>query len=168
MNKTFPLTPDSVPDITAVLITVAELGEKHIVHIRPATETLSDKQRKLYWKWLTVIGNDLGESKEYYHKYFKKKFLINIYSQEEDFARMIEAVREVHRKGMKDNAVFLYERIVKMTSITDATVSQMAEYLNAIDNDASGLGIILPRPDNHNILEYQELKGKPDATCDKD
>lgn len=164
MNKTFPLKDaKSIEDIKAVLVALLALDDKkkHVVEVKLATLSLSAQQRKLYWKWLTIIGAELGDSKEYYHDYYKKKFLINIYKRDSDsFAEMLEAVNQVHLSGARVNAIILKREIVKMVSITDATVNQMVEFMQSIDMDASGLGIVIPRPDNHRVLEYRELKNE--------
>ncbi len=161
MNKSFPLTKDTISQINAVLEAVLALDDKkkHVVNIAPATTSLSAQQRKYYFACLRVIGAELGDSVDYYHSYFKGKYLMGIYERSsDDFANMVETIREMHRGGDKTNAVFLHEQIVKMVSITDASVNQMVAYMDAIIKDVGGLGITVPKPDNRNVLEYRELK----------
>ncbi len=162
MNKTLPIKDEqSIKNISSTLTALLALDDQkpHVCHIKPATQSLSDQQRKLYWKWLTIIGVELGDSKEYYHNYYKGKYLVNIYKRDsEQFAEMLNAVNEVHQSGQRANALILKREIVKMVSITDAKVKQMSEYMTSIDMDAVELGIVLPRPDNRNVLEYKELK----------
>lgn len=108
----------------------------------------SAEQNSLYWKWLTIIGDALGESKEDVHEQMKEKFLINIYERDNpDFAEMIQSLRAVYKQGMKTEAMALRKRIVALTSTTTATVAQMTEYLESIERHAVSLGIRLPAPE---------------------
>jgi hypothetical protein len=101
------------------------------------------------WLWNTIIGAELGESKEDVHERNKRRFLVPIYERDDpEYAAMIEAVREVHRHGMKAQAETMAKKITVLTSTTKATVDQLTEFLNEIERDAASLGIMLPRPDD--------------------
>jgi hypothetical protein len=130
------------------IIKALPLEPAHVVDIRERKKDRSVDQNALYWKWLTIIGNELGESKEDVHERYKDKFLVNIYERDNtDFAEMIHALREVWRQGMKVEAAGLRKHIVSLTSTTTATVKQMTEYLQNIEHDAASLAIALPHPD---------------------
>jgi len=109
----------------------------------------SASQHRLMWLWNTIIGAELGESKEEVHERNKRRFLVPIYERDDpDYAGMIEAVREVHRHGMKAQAETMAKQVTVLTSTTKATVDQMTEFLNEIERVAASLGIMLPRPDD--------------------
>jgi hypothetical protein len=119
------------------------------VEIREFKANRSVAQHRLLWVWNTVMGAELGESKEEIHERNKERFLVPIYERDDlEFAEMIEAVREVYRAGMKDRAQMLFKRIVKLTSTTTANVKQMTEYLDEIEKDARNLNIQLPHPED--------------------
>jgi len=127
------------------------------VDISDYKKNRSVAQHRLYWKWNTVIGEELGESKEEVHHRNKEKMLVPIYERDDDeYAATIETVRDVYRQGMEEKAKQLFTSIVKLTSTTKATVDQMAEYLTDIEYHAASLNIRLPRPDDL----YNEALGK--------
>ena len=132
----------------AILLCRRAHGEDkvHEVIIREYKVNLSGQQRKLYWFWLGIIGNELGYDKDALHLIMKKQFLIQIYVREhEGFAEMVEAVKQVKAKDEKTWRV-LADHILENTSIMDAKVSEMKEYLTAIDRDAASNDIRLPLP----------------------
>jgi len=120
------------------------------VVIREYKKDRSSSQNALYWQWLTIIGNELGETKEELHEQYKGKFLVSIYERDDlDYAEMLQTLRDVYREGMRDKALSLRKKIVALTSTTTATVVQMTEYLQAIDHDAASMSIYLPHPDDY-------------------
>ena len=113
--------------------------------IRERKKDRSADQNSLYWKWLTIIGNELGEGKEDLHERYKDKFLVQVYERDNDeYAGMIQALRNVYQHGLRQEALSLRRKIVSLTSTTTATVKQMAEYLQNIERDAATLAIRLP------------------------
>jgi hypothetical protein len=133
----------------AEIIKSLPLDDLHEVCIRPHKKDRSAAQNSLLWSWLTIIGAELGESKDAMHERYKEKFLVPIYERDNpDYAETIEAVRNVYRLGAKQEAMKLRTRIILLTSTTTATVAQMTEYLTEIDRHAASLGIRLPRPDD--------------------
>lgn len=120
----------------------------HEVVIREHKKDRSKDQNSLYWKWLTVIGNELGESKEAVHEDMKGMFLCNIYERDNpDYAEMLQTLRAVYREGMRDESLSLHKKIIALTSTTTATVSQMSEYMACIEHHAASLAIRLPFPE---------------------
>lgn len=133
----------------AQIINSLPLDPVHEVIIREHKKDRSADQNSLYWKWLTVIGADLGESKEELHERYKGEYLVNIYERDDpDYAEMLQTLREVYREGMRDEALNLRKKIVALTSTTTATVHQMSEYMTEIDRHAVELGIRLPSPED--------------------
>jgi len=116
------------------------------VVIREHKKDRSAEQNALYWQWLTIIGNELGETKEEVHEHYKDKFLVNIYERDNaDYAEMVQSLREVWKHGMKQEAIELRKKIVALTSTTTATTHQMSEYMTNIERDAAALAIRLPQ-----------------------
>ena len=121
----------------------------HEVVVREHKKDRSAQQNSLYWSWLTIIGNALGESKEAMAKLYKDRFLVQIYERDcPDYAEMIQSLRNVYKKGMQVEAVALRKRIVALTSTTTATVAQMSEYMENISHSAAELAIRLPIPED--------------------
>ena len=121
----------------------------HEVIIRPHKKDRTVAQNSLMWLWFTHLAGERGETKDDIHLEYKKKYLVNIYERDDpDYAAMIEAVRNVYRKGMKEDAELLHDRIAHLTSTTTATVEQFTEYLDDIDRDAIKKQISLPRPED--------------------
>lgn len=119
------------------------------VIIKAWKESRSIRQNALYWQWLTLIGPELGNTKDEMHEEYKGRFLTKIFIRDDDaYAAMWEAVREVWRAGMKDKAELLKKEITKLTSTTQTDTKQMAEYMHEVDMHAAGLNIHLPRPDD--------------------
>jgi len=126
-----------------------ELDPVHELVIRPYHKDRSAEQNSLYWKWLTVIGDHLGEPKDALHETYKDRWLVSIYERDNpDYAEMIQALRAVWHKGMKTEAVNLRKKVVAMTSTTTATVKQMNEYMTSIERHAAELGVRLPFPED--------------------
>lgn len=121
----------------------------HEIVIQEYKKDRSKEQNALYWKWLTVIGNDLGESKEEVHERYKGMFLVHIYERDcPDYADMIQSLRTVYKQGMHSEALALKARIVELTSTSTATVKQMTEYLDSIEHHAASLAIRLPQSED--------------------
>lgn len=117
--------------------------------IREHKKDRSAEQNALYWKWLTVIGNELGEPKEDIAERYKDKFLVQIYERDNpEYAEMVQSLRNIWLQGMKAEAVNLRKKIVSLTSTTTANVKQMTEYLENIERDAANLSIRLPYPED--------------------
>jgi len=125
------------------------LDPVHEVIIREHKKDRSLDQNALYWQWLTIIGGELGESKETAHERYKDIYLVHIYERDDpDYAEMIQSLREVWKHGMKDQAIDLRKKIVALTSTTTANVKQMSEYMTEIERSAADLGIRLPHPED--------------------
>ncbi len=105
----------------------------HEVTIRPHKESLRSRQRRLYWKWLTLISSKTGNTKNDLHFQYKELYLVNIFIRDDrDYSEMVEAVKTVRRGGNNHTADILKREIVKLTSITKTNTKQMAEYSNDI------------------------------------
>jgi hypothetical protein len=131
------------------VISAIPLTPPHEVIVREHKKDRSICQNSLLWKWYTIIAAELGESKEDVHERYKDKYLVNIYERDNpEYAEMVQSLRVVYQKGMKQEALSLRKRIVALTSTTTATVAQMSEYMTNVDRDAASLAINLPHPED--------------------
>jgi hypothetical protein len=131
------------------ILSMVPLSPLHEFVIHEYKKDRSGEQNRLYWQWLTIIGNELGESKEVLHERYKDKYLVNIYERDNpEYGEMVQSLRAVYQQGMKVEAVNLRKRIVALTSTTTATAKQMSEYMESIEHDAASLAIRLPHPED--------------------
>jgi len=145
------------------LAAVAALkGDKAMqVIIRPFKESegITDAQRRLYWMLLTDLQNtdvnDLaGRTKDQWHIFMKRRFLLPIYCRESaDFAGMVETVKRCGDEERKS----MMRWIIKETSITKKCeddpitgeksdgkmIRIMREYIDCVMNYARGHGVLL-------------------------
>lgn len=149
MKTTIILKSEELRRRAHAVIDSLTLDELHEVVVRLHRVDRSVSQNSLYWKWLTVIGAELGESKDELHEKYKEKWLVSIYERDNaEYAEMLQSLRAVYRQGMRVEALALRKRIVALTSTTTATVAQMSEYMQEIANHAASLGIRLPFPED--------------------
>lgn len=126
------------------LIPIDEENIQEVV-IRPYKRNRSKLQNHFYWVILGLIAREIGTTKDELHETYKERFLVPIYERDDpEYAKMMETVRDVWRKGMKTEARTLRKQVIGLTSTTNATVAQMQEYLNEIESHANSLGIFLP------------------------
>lgn len=121
----------------------------HEVVIRPHKGKRSLDQNALLWQWLTIIGSELGYTKEEAHEEYKRRFLVPILIRDDtEYAAMWGAVESVKASGMEKEAAQLEGDIVRLTSTTRLNTRQFTEFLTDIDRHAAGLDIYLPRPED--------------------
>ena len=114
----------------------------HQVQISEYKKDRSLAQNSLYWKWLTILAAEYGDSKDERHTYYKGKYLVSIYERDdEDYAAMIAAIRLVKKQGMGSEYQSIKNKVITLTSTTDASVKQMSEYLDNIELHAASIGV---------------------------
>ncbi len=149
MKTRLILTSEEIRKRAILIVGGLPLDPVHEIEIREKKKDISANQRALYWKWLTIIGLELGETKEELHERYKDRFLTVIYERDDpDYAEMLETLRTVYREGMRDEALSLRRKVITLTSITTATTKQMSELMTDIEHEATSLGISLPHPDD--------------------
>lgn len=84
----------------------------------------SNPQNNLYWKWLSIIGNDLGYTPDDLHEAMKANFL--------------------GTESGKDMFGNLY---IRPKSSAKLKKKEFSDYMNKVHAFAMGEGIILPQPD---------------------
>lgn len=149
MKQSIIISSEELRNRASAILAALPLTPVHEVVIREHKKNRSLDQNALYWEWLTIIGNALGEQKEDVAESMKDKFLVQIYERDDtDYAEMVQSLRAIWLQGMKTEAVSLRKRIVALTSTTTANVKQMTEYLGCIEMSAAELGIKLPFPED--------------------
>ena len=149
MKHKIAITSEELRNRVIEIVKALPLDLVHEVIIHEHKKDRSKEQNSLYWRWLTVIGNELGESKEDVHERYKGMFLVHIYERDcPDYADMIQSLRTVYKQGMHAEALALKKRIVELTSTSTATVKQMTEYLQSVENHAASLAIRLPQSED--------------------
>jgi len=51
-------------------------GTRVVINIKEAKDVRTNQQNKLYWKWIEIMGDSLGYTKEEAHSLIKYKFLL--------------------------------------------------------------------------------------------
>ncbi len=145
------LKSQQIKDRACHIINQAGYEKPLEVVIREHKADRSAAQNALYFKWITIIGSDLGETKDELHERYKGLFLVRIFERDDpEYAEMIAALRRLYKED-KEQGSFLFKQIVKLTSTTKANVSQFSEYLSDIEADARRLNIFLPHPDDYSL-----------------
>ena len=157
MKHTLILRNPDIKETASRLILGCPLEPLHEVVIREHKKDRTAAQNALLWLWYTVIAGELGETKDDIHYRCKGQILVHIYERDNpEYAKTIGSVRKIYKMtDMKNEAKHLYHSIVKLTSTTTATVEQFTEYLNDIEKDCIGKGIVLPHPEDR----YYEAMG---------
>jgi hypothetical protein len=104
--------------------------DKAIVSIDRDKLSRSQKQNSLYWEWVSVIGGQLGYTKDETHTILRDKFL---------------GYNEVTTK---------LSVIKELRSTTKLKVGEFKDYLEQIDIFVSEWGIVLPHPED---LYYESM-----------
>jgi len=104
--------------------------DKAIVSIDRDELSRSQKQNSLYWEWVSVIGGQLGYTKDETHTILRDKFL---------------GYNEVTTK---------LSVIKELRSTTKLKVGEFKDYLEQIDIFVSEWGIVLPHPED---LYYESM-----------
>lgn len=143
MNQKLIINSEQVRSRAVHIIQGLPLDVVHQVCIKPYKRDRSAEQNALMWKWLTIIGAELGNTKDEQHDIYKLMFLVPIFIRDnQDYAEMWRTV-----SALGSYEAMLKREILKLTSTTQANVKQMSEYLDDIQRNAAELGIRLPAPE---------------------
>lgn len=149
MKTTLTIKTPEIAARAQAIIANLPLDPVHEIIIREAKKDISAEQRGLYFKWMGIIGEEIGQTKDEMHFQSKDRHLVPIFCRDDiEYAEMWSSMVAVREAGMVKEADILMHGIVKETSITKASVKQMAEYMNEVEREAAGLGIRLPHPDD--------------------
>jgi len=97
--------------------------DRAIIEIKEDKDSRSTNQNNLYWEWISVIGNELGYTKDETHILLRDKFL-----------------------GYNEVTTKKGEAIKELKSTASMNVKEFAEYMEQVDMFIVKYGIILPRP----------------------
>ena len=124
------------------------------LRIEKDRETRSQKQNRLYRKWLKIISEELGHSTEDLAYQMREKFLVmKLYNSDDLTKRSVDALRELKSSpGNQKYYLQLKEVLVSKISTAQMNTKQFTEYLGEIQQWAlDKYGIILPVPDDLRI-----------------
>lgn len=156
MNKTLIIRNDQIRGRAKEILDRLPLEPLHEVVIKEHKVNRSLAQNALMWKWLGLIGPDLGYTKDEAHEVYKEKFLINIFLATPDkhqaVSEMWLSIRQLHKEGQGQIARSLERNLAQLVSTTEASVAEMREYLTDIDHHAASLDIRLPRPEEKGLI----------------
>lgn len=103
----------------------------------------SYEQNRLYWRYIAIIADALGNTKEYQHTYLKRHLLAKIYARDDEgFAAMADSLKQCRQHLGVDKYEQLATAVSEHISTTTATVAQFAEYLSDIEQWAADKGIL--------------------------
>jgi len=106
------------------LVGALNLDKPWEVTVGRKTHRRSLSQNALYWKWMDVVGGELGYAKTEVHEIYREMFLAPI------------------ERRMGDKVVTF------RPSTSDLTTADMQEYMDHVYRHATGeLGIMLPVPE---------------------
>jgi len=109
------------------------------VVIRPYKKNRSFEQNRLYWKWIGIIADEIGDTKSAIHEIFKRKFLVPILATEAPFYNLLMVVAN---GGTEDDR----KELSRLISTTKLSIREFSAYLDQIDKHAASLSIALPQP----------------------
>ena len=121
--KRFIIRPETKPQMTTTVtgyLQLLNITEPIEVVIKPYKRNRSQEQNRLYWKWVDIIGKELGYEKDEMHDILVFKFL-----------GMVE--KEIDGKK--------FEQLAETKKLK---VGEMSDYLNSIERWVGELGIRLP------------------------
>ena len=107
--------------------------QEAVVTIKPNTATRSVRQNAFYWKILSLISQDTGNTSEALHTYFSREFLEPV-------------VEEVNNQP-----------VLVIKSTTKLSVNDMSKHLLKVVDFADDLGIRLDLPDDWRDLVTAEI-----------
>ncbi|MBV5330390.1 MAG: hypothetical protein JZU65_22620, partial [Chlorobium sp.] len=94
-------------------------GKLQVV-VKKFERNISQEQQGLYFKWLGIIGGDLGNTKDEMHQIYKERFLLNIFVADPDshqkFCKMIEDLNAL-KKEAPDRRNSIREYILSTVSV---------------------------------------------------
>ena len=99
--------------------------------------TRSLEQNALYWKWMTILGEDIGHSKEAMHFVFKKLFLADKMPalDKDEFMEYLQGLDK------------------EIASTRKLTTAEMSQYMDKVYKQSIELNINLPLPEFRGLTD---------------
>ena len=121
-----------------------------VVTIAEYSDDRSAAQNRLMWAWMTdcsrtSVNEHAGNTKDYWHKFFKEHALLNIYIRDDvdGISETMAALYEVKQQCGVEVYNNMKKFVIENISTTSANVKQFSEYLSDIQRWCSGVGIAL-------------------------
>jgi hypothetical protein len=151
-KKLFILRSHAVVTELVTYILKLEMEPLKEVRISDYTADRNLAQNAVMWMFFTDIAKHNGTDKRYEYNYYKDKFLVPIYERDDkQYAAMIQTLRNLYKDGHQQDAMFLKEQIVDLTSTSRANVKQFTEFLKDIEHDAGSKQIPMRHPDDYDL-----------------
>ena len=151
MKKTLTIKNEMIRQNAKAIVGTIPFNKIHEVIIRPYKDDRSLLQNAYYWVILSIIGKELGYTKDELHQQYKGQLLVPImlkYPDDyPDFCEMVSIIQGLRTSGMFKEADLLAVKIVSLVTTTKLKVPHCAEYITDIKNQAAGLDIRLPAPE---------------------
>ena len=149
MNKTFVLiNQDIANNAETYLWGLPVDGTWEVLFREVATDKTLKQLGALFGVWVKHIANEKGESEDYIHRMLKAKFLARIYMIEpltDEQEQWVELIAIYQQSGDQEKL----EKHAKRISLKWAKLSQMKDYMDAIDKHYKSEGEPLPEPDKY-------------------
>jgi len=138
------LSSEQIRSRAALIVSGLPVDGTVEVIVKPHKRNRSLEQNATYWQWITIIGNELGNTKDEMADIYKGMFLVPIFTRDDPgFAEMM-----AHLQSLPDRQHKIFTReVVRLASTTQCNVQQFSEYLDDIARHAADLGIKLPAPE---------------------
>ena len=148
-KQVFLLTNQSVADNAERFLWECQLDGTWEVIYRQVEHHKTLKQLgALFGLWATYVSNKDGESVDYVHRMLKAKFLARIYitepktPEQESWVELLAIYQETNRQ-------YALIKHAKRISLSWATLPQMKEYMNSIEQHYQSIGEPLPIIDKY-------------------
>ena len=155
MNKTFLLINQDVANNAETHLWSVPVDGTYEVIFREVEKDKTIKQLgALFAVWVKYLANKDGESEDYIHRMLKAKFLARIYIMEPKTPEQeswVELLAIYQETGRQETLLKHAKRI----SLSWATLPQMKEYMNAMEQHYQSIGEPLPVID-------KDYKGGPE------
>jgi len=133
---------EAVKNITSeplMMVTIAEYSDDR-----------SAAQNRLYWAFMhdcerTSCNEHAGNTKDYWHKFFKEHALLNIFIRDDvdGISETMAALYEVKQQCGVEVYNNMKKFVIENISTTSANVREFTEYLSDIQRWCGGVGIAL-------------------------
>ena len=156
MVKTMRKMTIATLDDLDILLNVARAEfDKHgkqTAIIKNFEESLSDRVRGLYWRWVSVMCAENGDTKDDYHEHTKERIFLPVYLRDPDnhhsLCNAVSTMKGIRGKTTQQEYEMIRKYIVDHVSHMDATNKNMSDVLKQMESEAISLGIVLPKPDD--------------------
>ena len=113
------------------------VGKDVEITVKEKKSTRSIEANNLYWVWMTVLGEDIGHSKEAMHFVFKKLFLADKMPalDKDEFMEYLQGLDK------------------EIASTRKLTTAEMSQYMDKVYKQSIELNINLPIPELQGITD---------------